>query len=145
MSQVLIVFLVFLGCSALVGPYDWYVYRQVKAKNDLEAHGVRGVATIVRVGSMTSAIAVSSTTITYRFEPTPGQTVSTYEVLTSGLYPPHEGDLIDIVYLPEAPEHSKILGNAGIKWTLLVPLIPLNILWLVLFVGIFVVAFDPNS
>jgi len=141
-SQVLIVLLVFLGYSAMAVPMDLYFYNQVKIKKALEDHGVRGVATIVEMSTTMGAIAVSSVTVDYRFEPTPGRIVKHHEVLTSGLYGAHEGDLIDIVYLPDEPEHCQIPGNVGHLPIGYVAITLMNLLWLLLFVSIFLVVFD---
>lgn len=142
MLTVIIVFLVF---SLLAGTYDWYVFRRLKRRRELERHGVRAVATIVDIGSTTGALAVSSTVITYRFEPAPGAVETRREVLTSGLYQPSKGDLIDVVYLPGPPIYSEIVGNAGNIRSLLVPLVPLNVLWIAVLVAVFLEAFAPGG
>ncbi len=134
--------LVFLVFTILAGGYDWYVLHVLRTRKALATRGVRAVATISDTGTTTGAVAVTSSVVNYVFEPTPGQQTKNRVVLTSGLERPKAGDRIDIVYLPENPKHSQIVGNAGNIRTLIVPLVPLNVLWLLLLVSVFVETFD---
>ena len=142
MLTVIIVFLVF---SALAGLYDWYVWKRLAARKELRLRGRQSPSRVVEVGSTTGAVAVSSTVVTYRFEPVPGVSETRREVLTSGLYRPAAGDTITVVHLPDPPFYSEIAGNAGNIRSLLFPLIPLNLLWLAVLVAVFLEAFDPGA
>lgn len=139
------VILTFLGFSILAGGYDWYVLSVLRTRKALQTRGVRASATITKVGTTTGAVAVSSAVVSYRFEPTPGQSFDNRVVLGSPIGFPKAGDKIDVVYLPEKPKHSEIVGNVSNIRTLIVPLVPLNLLWLALLVAVFLEAFDPGG
>lgn len=142
MLTVLLVFLVF---TLFAGAFDWYVWKRLARRKALRLRGQRAVASVVDVGSTTGAIAVSTSVVTYRFEPVAGQPVTRREMLTSGIARPDRGDTVTVVYLPEAPFYSEIVGNAGNLRSLMMPLVPLNLLWLAVLVAVFLEAFTPGG
>jgi hypothetical protein len=101
--------IIFAIALALGIAYAWWVARARRRREpDLKRDGVLGKATIIGVGPAgDGAIRVE-----YRFRhPFTGETYVRAGRLPSGTAAPSEGEQVEIVYVDQAPEVSRLLAE----------------------------------
>ena len=147
-TSVKIIIVGFLVWSIPIAVLDGYSYREVSTRRALGQRGVGFVATVLHVDAATSTGNNDGTfydRVTYRFEPKPGKFQTNTEAIRAPLRWP-DAHHVNILYLPEAPEESMIVGNPSYMDSLfnIVVIISVNIFGMLLFVSIFLEAFKST-